>query len=45
MLYQSEPILRAVFTINKITIQITIRTSIPAIMESKGDTIAIISSF
>lgn len=45
MKYQSEPILRAVFKINITAIQIIIRTSIPAIMESKGDTIAIISSF
>ncbi len=45
MKFQFERHRRTILTINITTIAQIIRTSIPAKMESKGDTIAIISSF
>jgi hypothetical protein len=45
MKFQFERHQRTILTMNKTTLAQIIRTNIPAIMESKGDTIAIISSF
>ena len=45
MKFQFERHRRTILTINTTTVAQIIRTSIPVIMESKGDTIAIISSF
>jgi NADP-dependent 3-hydroxy acid dehydrogenase YdfG len=45
MKFQFERHRRTILTINITTVAQIIRTSIPGIMESKGDTIAITSSF
>jgi hypothetical protein len=45
MKFQFERHRRTILTMNKTTVAQIIRTNIPAIMESKGDTIAITSSF